>query len=744
MRSLADARLQAAGAGRLPALEGALIAGDAVLLEPVRSARRVSGGARLRLLTRAGARRDGRRPRRPGRPVAVEARASGRSSPSGARVTPLSRAEAFQRPRGAAMALDVGSARATGRRRAGRGRRRSTACAAAPSARWPPGRRGPRPALLRGMVLGQDEAIDAPVREEFRRSGLAHLVAASGQNVLLLALLAIAAASALGAGLRARLAVALVLVALYVPLAGGGPSIQRAGVMGAAGLVAALAGRPASRWYALGLAAAVTLLVNPRAAQEPGWQLSFAAVLALLALAPVAARLGSSAAGGRAPRPTPWRSPWRRRSGTAPLMALHFGTLSLASLPANLLAAPAVAPVMWLGTLAAAAGQLSRVAGRTVERAGRLPRRLRRVGGARGGGARGGERRAPAPGPGGARRRLRRARRRHGWPRAGSRGGAHRPAPPPGLGRRRAGLRLRGRGSSPAPRPGRPTARAASSWSPSCDVGQGDATLLQRDDAAVLVDTGPPGGPILRELRAAGVGRLDALVLTHAQADHEGMAEAVLREHPARLVLNGGAGGGPPVQRRSRRWAARSGARLEPARAGQRIRFGRLELRVLWPPPAQEAGAAAAGDPNDRAVVAHVRLGGFDLLLPADAESGVTAAARPAGGRRGQGRPPRQRRPRARPRARPPAAALRRHRGGRRQHLRAPRAVDARGAARRARGGADGPRRDGAPARPRAGACAWSATGEPGPAAAPRCVVAPCRRTRGRRRCRRHGRGVTS
>ena len=56
--------------------------------------------------------------------------------------------------------------------------------------------------------------------------------------------------------------------------------------MGAAGLVAALAGRPAHRWYALGLAAAVTLALNPLAVGEPGWQLSFAAVVALLALAP--------------------------------------------------------------------------------------------------------------------------------------------------------------------------------------------------------------------------------------------------------------------------------------------------------------------------------------------------------------------------------------------------------------------------------------------------------------------------
>jgi competence protein ComEC len=45
--------------------------------------------------------------------------------------------------------------------------------------------------------------------------------------------------------------------------------------------------------------------------------------------------------------------------GTAPLLALHFGQLSLVSLPANLLAAPAIAPITWLGMLSAALGQLA-------------------------------------------------------------------------------------------------------------------------------------------------------------------------------------------------------------------------------------------------------------------------------------------------------------------------------------------------------------------------------------------------
>ena len=145
------------------------------------------------------------------------------------------------------------------------------------------------------------------MREDFQRSGLAHLLAVSGQNVMLLALLVLAAGALLGAGLRARLLTALALIAVYVPLAGAGPSIQRAGVMGAAGLVAALAGRPASRWYALGLAAAVTLALNPRAAGEPGWQLSFAAVVGAARAGARRCATGCCAPGPRARSPRPPR-----------------------------------------------------------------------------------------------------------------------------------------------------------------------------------------------------------------------------------------------------------------------------------------------------------------------------------------------------------------------------------------------------------------------------------------------------
>ena len=231
--------------------------------------------------------------------------------------------------------------------------------------------------LLRGMVLGEDEHIDPGVRQDFRDSGLAHLLAVSGQNVVLLAALALPLLALAGLGVRARLLGLLLLTALYVPLAGAGPALQRAGVMGAAGIAATAASRPASGAYALLLAAAVTLAANPRAASDPGWQLSFAAVAGIIVLAPPLRRGLASALDALRPGSAHGPEPGRVRLAasraavdgvamsvaatiaTAPLLALHFGRVPLAGLPANLFALPAVAPVMWLGMTKAAVGQLA-------------------------------------------------------------------------------------------------------------------------------------------------------------------------------------------------------------------------------------------------------------------------------------------------------------------------------------------------------------------------------------------------
>jgi competence protein ComEC len=504
----------------------------------------------------------------------------------------------------------------------------------------------PRAALARGMVLGEDEALDEDTREAFRVSGLAHMLAASGQNVMLLVALALPVLAALGLGLRGRLAGALALIAMYVPLAGAGPSIQRAGVMGAAGLLAVLASRPASRWYALLLAAAVTLLADPRASADPGWQLSFAAVVAILLLAaPLAERLR----GHRVPAPLAEAGALTAAAtlGTAPLLAFHFERVSLVSLPANLLAVAAVAPVMWLGMLAVAGGTVlpglaalpNALAAYPLAYLGWLAHAAARVP------------HAAVPARLGSpaalaaayailaaavaallwRHRLARllaGPARSGTAEAAVDAGARTSGSWLGNPRRLAALACLGAAvvlggawlaghRMPAPPDPRDVVVSF------LDIGQGDATLVQYGGATLLVDTGPPGSKLLSRLREAGARRIDLLVLTHAQADHDGGAADVLSRLPVGRILDGGEQRTPLQARAVAVAAQRHVPRVTPD-AGQTSALGPLTLSVLW--PRREPAADHPGiDPNDRAIVAHVRAGSFDLLLPADAESNVTA-----------------------------------------------------------------------------------------------------------------------
>jgi len=539
-------------------------------------------------------------------PVGVHVRA-GRELALRGRLVALDERDGFLQRRGAHALLLARQARRTGRRRGGlpgavdgvRDRVDGVlARGLSPS----------RAALARGMALGDDSALSPSLREAFRTSGLSHLLAASGQNVALLCALALALGAALGLPRRGRLALALVLTGLYVPLAGGGPSILRAGAMGGATLVAGLAGRPASRVYALLVAAAVTLGADPRATSDPGWQLSFAAVLAIAVLArPWAQRLRDRGVPPSIAEAAALTA--AATVGTAPLIMFHFGRLSLVSLPANVLAAPAVVPVVWIATLAGVAGQVSAAAGGALAGLAAVPLAYLDA-----------LARAAARVPSAelplrivsplalvaiyvvlaalaVTRRLRVPAMVVGVPLLAAVMATARPPPPPD-----------------------PNTLIVSFL----DVGQGDATLIQHRGVSVLVDTGPPVAPVLERLRDEGVRRLDLLVVTHAEADHDGNAVKIL---PVGLILDGGSySPSRPSHIALRAAAAAHGVRLLPPALGQVLRLGPLELDVLWPDPALAPGALKAGaNRNDHAVVLHVRDGTFDLLLPSDAESNVTS-----------------------------------------------------------------------------------------------------------------------
>ena len=215
------------------------------------------------------------------------------------------------------------------------------------------GLHGDRRAVLEGVVLGDDQDIPTGLRNRFRASGLYHLLAVSGQNVALVAASALWAAWLAGLPRLLGELAALAGMAAYVLAVGPQPSVIRAGVAGALASLAWLSARERDRWYALLLGALVLLGWNPYTLFDPGFQLSFAAVLAIYLLVP---RLMRWFEGYPVPRPLAGVVAVSTACGlaTAPVSWLQFHQVPLLTVPANALAAPVVAPLLGLALATAA------------------------------------------------------------------------------------------------------------------------------------------------------------------------------------------------------------------------------------------------------------------------------------------------------------------------------------------------------------------------------------------------------
>jgi competence protein ComEC len=144
-----------------------------------------------------------------------------------------------------------------------------------------PGLTGERRAVLQGVVLGDDAGLSEGLKLRFRRSGLYHLLAVSGQNVVLLAAGVLGLAWLAGVPRAGAHVAALAAIGAYVAAVGPQPSVIRAAVSGMAVSVAWLTSRERDSWHVLLLAAVVLLGWNPYAIFDAGFQLSFAAVVGI-------------------------------------------------------------------------------------------------------------------------------------------------------------------------------------------------------------------------------------------------------------------------------------------------------------------------------------------------------------------------------------------------------------------------------------------------------------------------------
>lgn len=478
-------------------------------------------------------------------------------------------------------------------------------------------------AVLLALLLADRSRIGDDALDAFRDTGLMHLLAVSGLHVGLVGMaLYVLLKPLLGRlGLRrrniewSRAAVTLALLALYVLVTGGSVSVVRAFVMAALLIAGRTLERRPDTLSALAAAALVLLMLRPAALFEVGFQLSFAAVAALVTLVPlltaaVPARVRYGKAGAFVVGSV--AASLAATVGTAPVLLAHFGRLPLGGLILNLPAIPLTAATLGTGLGAASlAGPLPVVADALGAAASLSARALLWTSQAGAGGlgwvAFDGFVRDPFVLSAFALGVLAVAL----W---------RRPVARRRLGVAAAAVLAVGAWMGVASGESRPGLDVVF-----LDVGQGDATLLALPNGGhVLVDAGLRSPyvdegerTVLPHLERFGIDRLDALVLTHADADHIGGAASVLQAVPVGRVLYNGQGGETDLWRALAATADSLGVPLQAVAAGDTLRLDpAVRLRVLGP-----SRALSGAEPNDASVVLLAEHGRTRWLLTGDAEA---------------------------------------------------------------------------------------------------------------------------
>lgn len=213
--------------------------------------------------------------------------------------------------------------------------------------------------LTVGLLTGDDSALTPSERDDLRHSGLSHITAVSGWNVTVV--VGTVALVFRAAGLRGRFwtVVQIVGILLYVWLVGLQPPIVRAAIMGSIALLATWFGRPAHAMTLLVLTAAVMAVLEPAILWSVSFQLSFLAMVGVAMTLIVTAQ----SEGLKRVVLSATLAPVFAAIATTPLIAVHFGMISLLTVPANTIVAPLISPMALMGFLGAVMSMLHPAAG---------------------------------------------------------------------------------------------------------------------------------------------------------------------------------------------------------------------------------------------------------------------------------------------------------------------------------------------------------------------------------------------
>jgi competence protein ComEC len=480
-------------------------------------------------------------------------------------------------------------------------------------------------ALVAGLAIGDTSLLSQSVDDSMKAVSLTHLTAVSGANCAIVIGLIFLLLGRFAISRMLRASIAAFCLVLYVLLVGPQPSVLRAGVMTMVLLLAKSIGRPSSANSALALCIIVLLISDPWLATNYGFQLSVLATFGILQLAPaISARMAS-----KLPN---WLALTLAVSISAQLLCMPVllqlqPGLSTYSVLANVIAEPLVAPVTVLGMAACLAGPLlpwlatalTWVASLGTWLIVWLATWL-----------------ANAPtatiswvdGWLGISLAVIFAMAVFGWFRFTN-------ARLRTLSILTVGLIVAATLGSCTSQTLRSGSWPSKNWEiVSCDVGQGDATVIRSKQQVALIDVGRKPAPIRSCLQRLGVVKIDLLVLTHFDLDHVGGLDGALAVSQVETSIITSFKDDRPAAAITYRKLRRASKSLIQAGQGLSGVLGDFEWKVLSP----HLGAAEAEDSNDGSVTMLFQSPRVDLLALADlGEKGQMRLARESAGWLGDG-----------------------------------------------------------------------------------------------------------
>jgi len=413
-------------------------------------------------------------------------------------------------------------------------------------------------ALIPGMVLGDTSKQSEIFKVEMRRSGLAHLVAVSGANFAIVSSFVLWAMQFLIPRIRWRLGATAIFLICFICLVRPSPSVLRAAAMAAVMLVAHGSKRASDSLPALGFAIAAVVIGDPWQARDAGFALSVLATAGLLLFAPrLIAKLSLK-------MPTIIASalalPISAMLFCSPILVALSGYLSPISIVANLLAAPAVAPITILGFIATLLASFLPIVSNFLIFLIRFPA---------------------------------------GFIASVAHWAADFPVITMRTGRigflvvagliliwwlfhkyRKVififflvlilGIAWLGRWP-------------AGDWQvANCDIGQGDSMVINLgQNRAIVIDVGPDEVLVDRCLKQLGIKEVPLLILSHFHADHvDGLAGLIKNRRIGQTWISNNS---DPIMQSLRVKALLHGKEIVIARRGMKTSFGAISIKVLWP-----------------------------------------------------------------------------------------------------------------------------------------------------------------